>query len=57
MKLTGYLVFKKGLGLIEFQFLPAELIKVQGELFLAVLMHPLQHQVSGNVLQPVEFPA
>ena len=57
MKFTGYLVFKEGVSLIEFQFLPAELVEIQGELLLGVLMHPLQHQAPANVLQPVEFSA
>jgi len=57
VKFTGYLVLKKGLGLIEFQFLPVEPVEIQGELLLGVLMHPLQHQAPGKVLQSVEFSA
>jgi len=57
VKFTGYLVLKKGLGLIEFQFLSAELIEIQGELLLGVFMHPLQHQAPGQVLQAIEFSA
>ena len=57
MKFTGYLVFKEGVSLIEFQFLLADLVKVQGRLLLGVLMHPLQHQAPAYVLQPVEFSA
>jgi hypothetical protein len=53
VKFTGNLVFKEGLGLIEFQFLLAEPVEIQGELLLGVLMHPLQHQTPGNILQPV----
>jgi len=50
-------VFKEGVSLVEFQFVPAELVEIQGKLIPGVLMHPLQHQAAGQALQPGKLPA
>jgi hypothetical protein len=55
VKFPGYLVLEKGLGQIEFQFLAAELIEIQGEFLRGGLMHPLKYHIPDKVLQFFEF--